>query len=121
MWKTGIDGTMTRAYVDHHAPRTIHFDDQQIKDSGVNIASFNFVLRGPKGPLDTLAWEGFREGYDDARYLATLQDAIAKAKAAGKHAGLVARTERWLGDITVTADLDAWRLEMARRTEELLR
>ena len=73
------------------------------------------------GPLDTLSWEGYREGRDDARYLATLQDAIARAKAAGRHARLVAQTERWLGDITVNADLAAWRLEMARRTEALLK
>ena len=121
IWKTGFDGTMTRAYINHHAPKTIRFDDQEIKDNGVNVGSFDFVLRGPHGVLDTLTWEGYREGYDDARYLATLQDAIAKAKAAGKHARLVARTERWLGDITVNADLDAWRLEMANRTEQLLR
>ena len=77
--------------------------------------------RGPEGVFDTLSWEAYREGYDDARYLATLQDAMAKAKAAGKHRRLVARTERWLGDLTVDADLDAWRLELARRTEALLK
>jgi hypothetical protein len=49
-----------------------------------------------------------------------LQDAIAKAKAAGKHTRLVARTERWLGDLRVDADLDKWRREMARRTAALL-
>ena len=27
---------------------------------------------GPKGMLDTLGWEGYREGRDDARHLATL-------------------------------------------------
>ena len=42
-------------------------------------------------------------------------------KAAGKHKQLVAGIERWLGDITLGADLDAWRLEMAHRTEALLK
>ena len=93
-------------------------DDADIKDGGVMI-TYGFVLRGPEGVFDTLSWEAYREGYDDARYLATLQDAMAKA--AGKHRRLVARTERWLGDLTVNADLDAWRLEMARRTEALLK
>jgi len=121
LWKIGFDGTMTRAYIDHHRPRTIRFDDQQIKDNGVGIGSFDFVLRGPRGVFDTLSWEAYREGRDDARYLATLQGALAKAKAKKKHARLVARTERWLDDVTVDADLDAWRLEMARRTEALLK
>ena len=46
---------------------------------------------------------------------------MKNAKAAGKHAELVARTERWFEDITVNDDLDAWRGEMARRIELLLK
>ena len=119
LWKTGLDGTMTWAYV-HIWSRTIRPDDPEIKGNGVGIGGNSFVLRGPQGPLDTLSWEGYREGYDDARYLATLQNALAKAKAAGKQTELVAQTQRWLDSITVDADLDAWRREMARRTEALL-
>lgn len=117
LWKTGIDGTMAWAYCGLYEKDKLP-DDADIKDGGVMI-TYGFVLRGPEGVFDTLSWEAYREGYDDARYLATLQDAMAKA--AGKHRRLVARTERWLGDLTVNADLDAWRLEMARRTEALLK
>ena len=120
MWKSGLDGTMTWAYIHIWWP-TARPNDPAIKEGGVPHSQNAFVLRGPQGVLDTLGWEGYREGYDDARYLATLQDAIAKAKAAGKHAELVARTQRWLDNTTVDADLDAWRLEMAHRTEELLK
>lgn len=112
--------TMTWAYT-HIWTRTIRPDDPGVKDNGVGLSSNSFVLRGPQGPLDTLSWEAYREGRDDARYLATLQDAIAKAKASGKHPRLVARTERWLDNVTVDVDLDAWRLEMARRTAALLK
>ena len=119
LWKTGLDGTMTWAYI-HIWSRTNRPDDAKIKDNGVGIGGNSFVLRGPEGPLDTLSWEGYREGYDDARYLATLENAMAKAKAADKHAELVMQTQRWLDSITVDADLDAWRREMARRTEALL-
>ena len=119
LWKTGLDGTMTWAYA-HTWTKTIRFGDQEIKDNGVSYVN-SFILRAPRGPIDTLAWEGYREGCDDARYLATLQDALAKAKVAGKNKRLVARTERWLGDLSVNADLDEWRLEMARRTEALLK
>ena len=119
-WKTGLDGTMTWAYTNLLDRPVLALDDPDIKDNGIGLGGNAFVLRGPEGVLDTLGWEGFREGYDDARYLATLQDAIAKAKASGKHSGLVGRTERWLGDLTVDADLEDWRLEMARRIEALL-
>jgi hypothetical protein len=118
--KTGIDGTMTWAYI-HIWSRTLRPNDPVIKENGVGVSGSSFVLRGPHGPLDTLSWEGYREGYDDARYLATLQDAMAKARAAGEQTELVAQTQRWLDSITVDADLDAWRRELARRTEALLR
>jgi len=119
LWKTGIDGTMAWAYCGLYEKDKLP-DDPDIKDGGVMI-TYGFVLRGPEGVFDTLSWEAYREGYDDARYLATLQDAMAKAKAAGKHRRLVERTGRWLGDLTVDADLDAWRLEMARKTEAILK
>jgi len=120
LWKARLDGTMTWAYL-HIWTRTIRPEDPVIKDNGVGLSPNSFVLRGPAGPLGTLSWEGYREGYDDARYLATLEDAIAKAKGNGKKSDLVAETERWLDNITVDADLDAWRLEMANRTEALLK
>jgi hypothetical protein len=111
---------MTWAYI-HIWSKTVRPDDPRVKGDGVGISPNSFVLRGPAGPLDTLSWEGYREGYDDARYLATLQDAIAKAKASGKHPRLATATERWLDNITAHVELDAWRLEMARRTEALLK
>jgi len=108
LWKTGIDGTMTWAY--------IHIRDKggpKPNGSWVNVGGRRFVVRGPEGPVDTLGWEAYREGYDDARYLATLQDAIAKAGDRGRQA------QQWLDSITVDADLDAWRWEMARQIELL--
>jgi hypothetical protein len=119
LWKTGLDGTMTWAYI-HIWSRTLRPNDPVIQDNGVGIGGNSFVLRGPRGPLDTLSWEGYREGYDDARYLATLQNAMAKAKVAGKHTELVGQTQRWIDSVTVDADLDDWRREMAQRTETLL-
>ncbi len=38
----------------------------------------------------------------------------------GRHQTLVVRTHRRLDNLTVQADLDAWRLEMATRTELLI-
>ncbi len=119
MWKSGLDGTMTWAYIHIYTP-TARLDDPGMQDGGIPWSQNAFVIRGPEGVLDTLSWEGYREGFDDARYLATLQDAMAKATAAGRHTELVARTQRWLDNLPINADLDKWRAEMARRTELLL-
>ena len=106
------------AYI-HIYSATARPDDPAVKDTGVVWRQNAFVLRGPEGVLDTLSWEDYREEYDDARYLATLRDALAKAKTTGRNTTLVTRTERWLDNLTVHADLDQWHLEMAGRTEKL--
>jgi len=80
---------------------------------------FAFVWRTADGVIDTLGWEGFREGVDDARYLTTLMDALDKAEAAGRRPELVRETCRWLEGISMDADLEAWRREMAARIEAL--
>ena len=114
LWKAGLDGTMTWAYT--HITQARHSEAGPLDWSSI----FSFVLRADEAPLDTLSWEAYREGYDDARYLATLQDALQQAKNAGRHPELATDTEMWLEDVTMDADLDAWRREMARRTEALL-
>lgn len=43
----------------------------------------NFVYPTADGVIDTIAWEGYREGIDDLRYLATLRKAIEKAEKSG--------------------------------------
>lgn len=120
LWKMGMDGTMTWAYT-HIGTPSPSFDDPGTRQNGLSITSSGFVIRGTKGVLDTLSWEAYREGYDDARYLATLQQAMVDARAAGKHAQLIAQTRKWLDGITVETDLAAWRLEMAERIEALLK
>ena len=57
----------------------------------------------------------------EGKTMCRLLAAMKKAKANDKHARLVTETDRWLDNLTVEADLGAWRLEMARRTEELLK
>ena len=49
----------------------------------------NFVYPTADGVIDTIQWEGYREGIDDLRYLATLRKAIALAEKSGaaKQAG----------------------------------
>jgi len=42
--------------------------------------TWEYCLPGPDGPLPTPGWEGYREGIDDSRYVATLEDIIAEAE-----------------------------------------
>ena len=113
MWKTNLDGTMTWAYTHINGNDAVYADGDPLPDLISSI-----VFRGEEAPFDTLAFEGIREGIDDARYLATLQAAMAAA--GPEHAALVASTQAWLDSIDAsTADLDAMRLEMAWRIEIL--
>lgn len=46
--------------------------------------SHNMVYPTVDGVIDTIQWEGYREGIDDLRYLATLKKAIRYAERSGK-------------------------------------
>ena len=122
IWKAGTDGTMNWAYthIENHAAENKWAIPDPIANQLTANGLMGVVLRAKGQVWDTLAWEAYREGVDDARYLTTLLNALKKAKAAGKHADLVAETEAWLEQLPLDVDLEAWRLEMARQTEALL-
>jgi hypothetical protein len=66
------------------------------------------------GVIDTIQWEGFREGVDDVRYLSTLLDRVAYAKTKGINTSAI---ENWLADLKqsnlATQNLDNIRSQMA--------
>ncbi|MEI6503767.1 MAG: hypothetical protein WCP21_22380, partial [Armatimonadota bacterium] len=75
----------------------------------------NFVYPTVDGVIDTVQWEGYREGIDDLRYLGTLRAAIAAAKArGGKSAAEAAQAQAYLDRMDVTGDLYAVRGDMIR-------
>jgi hypothetical protein len=53
--------------------------------------------------------------------VATAQEAMVKAKGAGRAETLVSHAQNWLDNLSIHADLDEWRAEMAHRTETLLK
>ena len=114
LWKAKLNGTMPWSY--HHFRVPPHFEAGPLHWSNFH----SFVLRGAEAPFDTPSWEGYREGYDDARYLSTLQHALEKASTSGKHRELAGETESWLANVPTDIDLNHWRREMATRTETLL-
>ncbi len=84
--------------------------------------SFNIAYPTKGGLIDTLAWEGFREGIDDIRYATLLKQRAQAAEASGsqeaRHLGRKALI--WLETTNMeTADLNAVRLEMINYILEL--
>lgn len=100
----GYDGGMT--YIYYHGWNDF---------SGERYRQHNFVYPTADGVIDTVQWEGYREGIDDLRYWGTLRQAIDEAeKSGGKAAALAAQARAFLGMIDVTGDLYAVRDEMIR-------
>ena len=112
LWRVGFDGTMTWAYIDHHTSMIDMLDQN---------AQWAQVFRTADGVLDTLHWEGFREGVDDVRYLTTLYAALRSVAGRFPQDQLIAQTYAWLAEMDVAdGDLDDLRREMARRTVALM-
>ena len=75
LWQNDYDGAMDYAY--QHSFGSIWNDfDGKYRDHVFAYPTVN-------GVIDTIAWEGFREGVDDVRYVATLQKHIQRATQSG--------------------------------------
>ena len=104
LWRVGLDGTMTWAYVNLRG---------EWVNQPVNYAK---VFRTIDGVVDTLHWEGFREGVDDVRYLTTLMTILNDCAGRFPHHELILESYAWLYEADIAeGDLDAIRREMARR------
>lgn len=73
LWQQDYDGAMTYAYQDGYGSIWNDFDHPKFRDH-------NFTYPTVNGVIDTLAWEGFREGVDDVRYITTLEKSLANMK-----------------------------------------
>jgi len=106
LWKAGYDGAMNYAY--QHATGDI-WDDF---DAARGFRDHVFAYPTVDGVIDTIQWEGFREGVDDVRYLTTLLKAIEKAKAGKDKDDPAREAKAWIGEIDITGDLQALRANM---------
>ena len=79
---------------------------------GKRYRQHNFVYPTVDGVVDTIQWEGYREGIDDLRYLGTLRKAIAKAKQGGPAAGEAAKAQAFVDSMDVSGDLYAIRKQI---------
>lgn len=113
LWKTGYDGAMDYAYQHSFTHEWNDFDNASYRDHTMAYPTEN-------GVIDTIQWEGFREGVDDVRYLSTLLRAIADAEAAGGPKAQRAQdARRWVDGLDPRGDLNALRTEMVRRIIEI--
>ena len=104
MWRVGFDGAANWAYT--HIEGSKH--DQDLWHA--------CVFRLDHGVLDTLHYEGLREGVDDIRYLTTLLSRLGEATGRFPDEPIVAETHRWLAELDAeNGALDEIRAEMARR------
>jgi hypothetical protein len=114
LWRAGYDGACDYAYQHSFHHIWNDFDDSSYRD---HVFAYPTV----DGVVDTIQWEGFREGVDDVRYLTTLLKAIEKAKQDQRKAKAVKEAEAWLTKVNPDGDLQALRWQMARFIMELRR
>ncbi len=87
LWKAGYDCACTFAY---EGGTWDDYDNTLLRDLNMTYPTVN-------GVIPTLQWEGYREGQDDLRYLATLQNLIDKARFLDGAAGEKVRAaELWV-------------------------
>jgi hypothetical protein len=88
LWQANYDGAMDYAY--QHSAGDIW------NDFDYGMRDHVFAYPTVDGVIDTVEWEGFREGVNDMRYLATLQNAITVAKGQSKD---TAEAENYLANL----------------------
>jgi len=101
LWKNNYDGAMDYAYQHPFGYAWNDFDDKTYKDHMMVYPTRN-------GYINTIQGEGYREGVNDLRYLATLQEAIRISQ----NKMLANQAELWLKDLSLDEDLDIIRQKM---------
>ena len=89
LWASGYDGAMPYAYQHGMGDAWNDFDHPKFRDH-------NFTYPTIDGVIDTIEWEGFREGVDDVKYLTTLESMI---EVNAKNDQSVARARRFLDEL----------------------
>jgi hypothetical protein len=85
LWQNEYDGAMPYAYQHSFGSAWNDMDHERFRDH-------MFAYPTSIGVIDTIAWEGFREGVDDVRYINTLEEYISKVKRNPKISGRRADT-----------------------------
>ncbi|MBI3921641.1 MAG: hypothetical protein HY318_09510 [Armatimonadetes bacterium] len=114
LWQRGYDGACTWAYQWPFGPSM--WDDF---DTNFQSRDHNMTYPAADGPISTIQWEGWREAYNDVRYLSTYLKLLESAKRKGTTRPLALEGERWLREVDLSGDLDLVRKEMVKRILQL--
>ena len=110
LWKAGYDGAMDYAY-QHGSGGPLMWNDFDAADETIPYRDHVMAYATSDGVVDTIQWEGYREGVDDLRYLSTLLEAIESADATAQAR---AEAQVFVKSIDPSGDLDALRDEIVR-------
>ncbi len=116
-YKANYDGSFNYQYFSGLHPSLYKKQKANVWNDflGDQFRNMNLVYPTTGGMIDTLAWEGFREGIDDVRYATRLKLDATEAIASGNPAALLAAKKAlvWLELMDDrSADLNAVRAEM---------
>lgn len=100
-WNRFINGMfMWVSPIEVHVPWMYYsIGGNPFDDTDDDHHDFVYAVPHPEDPtllISTLHYEAFREGYDDMRYIRTLEETMAEARAAGVD---VADAQAWLGQM----------------------
>ncbi|MEF3303479.1 COG1470 family protein [Paenibacillus sp. GYB003] len=118
MWLYKANYDATYNYIFYESPKNIWNDNVS-----PYYRAFNLVYPTRTDLIDTIAWEGFREGIDDIRYATKLKQAAADAIASGRRDRAAAANQAlvWLEQVDErSVNQDLLRLEMIRHIMLLL-
>ncbi|MFD0715980.1 hypothetical protein [Paenibacillus sp. GCM10027626] len=118
MWPYKANYDATYNYIFYENPTNIWNDN-----ASSDFRAFNLVYPTKTKLIDTIAWEGMREGIDDIRYATMLKQTAAEAIASGDPARSAAANAAldWLEAVDERSiNQDLLRLEMIQRILALL-
>ena len=101
LWQRGYNGAMVYAYQHNFGTHWNDFDSPTYRNH-------HFVYSTASGVIDTIQWEGYREGVNDLKYLTALQAAIIAYPGSTATAA-----NNWLTSLKTT-DLDTVDLDVIR-------
>jgi hypothetical protein len=119
LWKFDYDGAATNAYQHTFGATWNDFDHNVYRAHTIAYPTAN-------GVIDTIAWEGYREGVDDVRYVTTLEKAVETESRSAAQEKAAAAARAFLRRLKTsreveTGDLDAIREAIIRHLLELHR
>ena len=122
MWQYGYDVAMT--YVYHNAP--IQTDGSLLtawNDFALNsdiMKQLMMVYPTAEGVIDTLQWEGYREGVNDVRYITTLERLCNEFPEKEKSNNVITEAEKFLQNLR-KGDVVKDKINMDKLRKQLIR